>query len=58
MNVKEKAKSLWDYPAYAAIPSDGKRHEIILGEHFVNPVPNLYHRAVSRHIQFQLYTQI
>lgn len=58
MNIKEKAKSLWDYPAYAAIPADGKRHEIIHGEHFVNPAPNLYHQEVSRHIQFQLYTQI
>jgi Uma2 family endonuclease len=48
----------WDYEAYAAIPSDGKRHEIIGGEHSVNPAPNLYHQELSRHIQFQLYTQI
>lgn len=48
----------WDYEAYAAIPSDGKRHEIISGEHSVNPTPNLYHQELSRHIQFQLYTQI
>lgn len=24
----------------------------------MNPAPNLYHQEVSRHIQFQLYTQI
>jgi len=59
MSTLEKdLKSRWDYAAYAAIPSDGKRHEIIDGEHFVNPAPNLYHQAVSRHIQFQLYSQI
>jgi Uma2 family endonuclease len=52
------AGSAWDYEAYAAIPADGKRHEIIRGDHFVNPAPNLYHQEVSRHIQFQLYTQI
>jgi hypothetical protein len=56
--VEKRVKSPWDYAAYAAIPEDGKRHEIIDGEHFVNPAPNLYHQEVSRHIQFQLYTQI
>lgn len=56
--VERGVKSRWDYAAYAAIPPDGKRHEIIDGEHFVNPAPNLYHQEVSRHIQFQLYTQI
>ena len=59
MSITEKnLKPRWDYAAYAAIASDGKRHEIIDGEHFVNPAPNLYHQEVSRHIQFQLYTQI
>ena len=48
----------WDYEAYAAIPKDGKKHEVVNGEHFVNPAPNLYHQELSRHIQFQLYTQI
>lgn len=48
----------WDYASYAAIPDDGRRHEIIDGEHFVNPAPNLYHQTVSRRIQFQLYTSI
>jgi Uma2 family endonuclease len=49
---------LWDYAAYAAIPEDGQRHEIIGGDHFVNPAPNLYHQEVSRHLQFQLYQSI
>lgn len=56
--TSHRPATLWDYPAYAAIPFDGKRHEIIGGEHFVNPAPNLYHQEVSRHIQFQLYSQI
>jgi Uma2 family endonuclease len=59
MSIMEKnSKSRWEYAAYAAIPPDGKRHEIIDGDHFVNPAPNLYHQEVSRHIQFQLYSQI
>lgn len=48
----------WDYEAYAAIPRDGKKHKVVNGEHFVNPAPSLYHQELSRHIQFQLYTQI
>jgi len=56
--VEKDLKPKWDYEAYAAIAPDGKRHEIVDGDHFVNPSPNLYHQEVSRHIQFQLYTQI
>lgn len=57
-SIRNENGKLWDYFAYAAIPNDGKKHEIIRGEHHVNLVPNLYHQEVSRHIQFQLYTQI
>ena len=56
--IEKGQQTLWDYSAYAAIPADGKRHEIVQGEHFVNPAPNLYHQEISRHIQFQLYTEI
>ena len=56
--IEKEQKHRLDYAAYAAIPMDGKRHEIIDGEHFVNPAPNLYHQEISRHIQFQLYSKI
>jgi len=46
------------YQDYALIPEDGCQHEIIDGEHFVNPAPSTYHQAVSRRLQFLLYTQI
>jgi Uma2 family endonuclease len=58
MSIESSKQSVWDYESYAAIPYDGKRHEIIQGEHFVNPAPNIYHQQVSRRIQFQLYTEI
>ncbi|MGB7344759.1 MAG: Uma2 family endonuclease [Pirellulaceae bacterium] len=58
MSANPSTSTKWDYESYAAIPDDGKRHEIVDGEHFVNPAPNLYHQTVSRRIQFQLYTQI
>ena len=46
------------YEHYVLIPNDGKRHEIIDGDHYVNPVPNLYHQTVSQRIQTQLVLQI
>ena len=46
------------YDDYICFPDDGKRHEIIDGDHYVNPAPSTYHQAVSRRIQFQLYMQI
>ena len=46
------------YAEYAAIPDDGRRHEVIDGEHYVNPAPNLYHQAVSKRLQHQLFTKI
>lgn len=59
MSIAEKIiQPRWDYAAYAAILSDGKRHEIISGEHFVNPAPNLYHQKVSGYLCFQLFSLI
>jgi Uma2 family endonuclease len=54
----EVSQKIWDYSAYAQIPFDGKRHEIIAGSHHVNAAPNLYHQEISRRLQFQLYTAI
>lgn len=46
------------YREYVNFPQDGRRHEIIGGEHFVNPAPETYHQTISRRIQFQLYSQL
>ncbi len=46
------------YQDYVCFPDDGKRHEVIDGDHFVNPAPGTYHQYVSRRLQFQLYTSI
>ena len=46
------------YREYVCFPEDGRRHEIIDGEHVVHPAPDIYHQTLSRRIQFQLYTQI
>ena len=46
------------YSEYSLFPKDGNRHEVIRGEHFMNPAPSLYHQTLSQRILFQLYTQI
>ncbi len=46
------------YEHYVLIPNDGKQHEIVDGDHYVNPAPNSYHQLISGRIYFQLYSQI
>lgn len=46
------------YREYQHFPDDGKRHEIIDGEHHMSPAPSYNHQTVSRWIQYQLMRQI
>lgn len=38
------------YDDYLLIPDDGLRHEIIDGEHYVNPAPNRSHQQVQMNL--------
>ncbi len=58
MTAETRLRGKLGYREYRCFPDDGRRHEIIDGEHIVNPAPNTYHQTLSRKIQFQLYTQI
>jgi Uma2 family endonuclease len=58
MSTEAKSKGKLGYREYVNFPQDGRRHEIIDGDHFANPAPETYHQTISRRIQFQLYTQI
>lgn len=40
------------YEDYVLFPDDGKRHEIIEGEHFMAPSPVTKHQAVSRNLEW------
>lgn len=44
-----------DYEDYAAIPNDGRRHEIIDGVHYVNPAPSPYHQTILARVSFALF---
>ena len=35
------------YEDFLLFPDDGKRHELIDGEHYVTPAPNLRHQRIS-----------
>lgn len=58
MSSDTKLNGRLGYREYLCFPQDGQRHEIIDGEHLVNPAPDTYHQTLSRRIQFQLYAQI
>ncbi len=57
-DVPRSSKTKLTYDDYCQYPDDGYRHEIIVGDHYMNPAPVPYHQALSRHIQFQLYSAI
>ena len=40
------------YDDYLLFPDDGKRHELIDGEHYVTPSPNTKHQRVSSNLHF------
>jgi Uma2 family endonuclease len=42
------------YDDFLHFPDDGKRHELIDGEHYVTPSPNTKHQAVSGNLHFLL----
>lgn len=58
MSTEPHSKTQLGYAEYVCFPDDGKRHEIIEGEHYMNPAPSTNHQTVSRRIQFSLYSQI
>ena len=46
------------YEDYAAIPDDGHRHEIIDGEHYMNPAPNIPHQIVLFNVSRNLHEYV
>ena len=46
------------YEDYAAVPSDGRRWELIDGEFEVTPAPGTRHQTVSRRLQHELMRQL
>ncbi|MBI3359091.1 MAG: Uma2 family endonuclease [Nitrospirae bacterium] len=38
------------YEDYLLFPQDGKRHELIDGEHFMSPAPKTFHQSILGHL--------
>ena len=58
MASQTRSASKLGYQHYVCFPDDGRRHEIIDGDHYMNPAPATYHQRLSGRIHFQLYEQI
>jgi len=43
------------YEDYRFIPEDGKRHELIDGEHFMSPSPTTKHQRISLRLSYELH---
>jgi len=48
----------YTYEAYAALPADGRRWELIDGDFEVTPAPGSHHQTVSRRLQYELMRQL
>ena len=46
------------YEEFLRFPEDGKRHELIGGEHHVTPSPNATHQAVSSNLHGRLWAYL
>jgi Uma2 family endonuclease len=46
------------YEDFCLLPDDGRRHEIMDGEHYVNPAPNIQHQRISRRIAFAISAHV
>jgi Uma2 family endonuclease len=42
------------YEDYALIPEDGKRHEILDGEHYVTDAPHVYHQGIAANLHAEI----
>ena len=47
-------KQRFTYEDYLLFPDDGRRHELIGGEHYVSPSPVKKHQRASSHLQRHL----
>jgi Uma2 family endonuclease len=46
------------YDDYLQLPDDGKRHELIDGEHYVTPTPNRKHQAVAMNLSGLIWSSL
>jgi Uma2 family endonuclease len=50
MAIRDTVRRKLTYSDYILFPEDGNRHEVLDGEHYVTPAPNLWHQGVSSNL--------
>jgi Uma2 family endonuclease len=50
MQPAEVSSTKLTYDDYLLFPDDGRRHELIDGEHYVTPAPSLRHQEISKRL--------
>jgi Uma2 family endonuclease len=55
-DVKATSRVKLTYEDFLLFPDDGKRHELIDGEHYVTPSPNTKHQVVLGNVHFMVRT--
>ena len=50
MQPAEVSSTKLTYNDYLLFPDDGRRHELIDGEHYVTPAPSLRHLEISKRL--------
>ncbi len=58
MAIVENSRIKLTYEDYLTFPDDGQRHEIVDGDHVVNPSPSSYHQTLVTRICVQLFLQV
>ena len=56
--MSQGARAKLTFREYLNFPDDGRRHEIVDGEHHVKLAPETYHQTISKRLLVQLYEQI
>ena len=54
MSIPSPSSLKLTYEDYALFPDDGRRHELVDGEHCVSPAPSLLHQAILGSLLFAL----
>lgn len=55
-NIERSAGMKLTYDDFVHFPDDGKRHELIDGEHYVTASPNIRHQQISMELTFLIRT--
>jgi Uma2 family endonuclease len=56
MAIRDTAHRKLTYEDYMLFPEDGKRHEILDGEHYVTPAPSFGHQSISVNLSSRVHT--